>query len=456
MKKNYGNPILPLAEYIPDGEPHLFNERIYLYGSHDRAGGTSYCEEDYVCYSAPKDDLTAWHYEGVIYRKIDDPENKDGRKPLFAPDVTKGIDGRYYLYYALAGERFISVAVSDVPQGPFQFYGKITNDFGDVPKQGAAFDPAVYVENGQVYLYYGFSSFDNHLNSRFGIEENYGAYVVELDKDMKCIISEPKCVAYGGEYAKSTSFENHPFYEASSLRKIYGKYYFIYSSFQGHELCYALGDTPTGPFEYQGVIISNVDYGINGNTVFRNVKGNNHGSLLQIEDDLYIFYHRHTHGTHYSRQACVEKLNIDKTSGKIAQVGVSSSGVLPTLSTSNQIYPAAIACHMYHPNGVNYPYMIENEKESYITNIKTGGVVGYRYLDLSQQRNCKLIMRGSSGEVSVFADANCQFELFQISFTESFEWQEVQLVLPAYDYRSSLFFRFTVLEGIELLSLAFH
>ena len=41
--------------------------------------------------------------------------------------------------------------------------------------------------------------------------------------------------------------------------------------------------------------------------------------------------------------------------------------------------------------------------------------------------------------MSVFADANCQFELFQTSFTESFEWQEVQLVLPAYDYRSALF-----------------
>ena len=44
MKKNYGNPILPLTKYIPDGEPHLFNERIYLYGSHDRAGRTSYCD----------------------------------------------------------------------------------------------------------------------------------------------------------------------------------------------------------------------------------------------------------------------------------------------------------------------------------------------------------------------------------------------------------------------------
>ena len=58
--------------------------------------------------------------------------------------------------------------------------------------------------------------------------------------------------------------------------------------------------------------------------------------------------------------------------------------------------------------------------------------------------------------MSVFADANCQFELFQTSFTESFEWQEVQLVLPAYDYRSALYLRFTVLEGVKLLSLAFH
>ena len=33
------NPYLPLYEYIPDGEPHVFGDRVYLYGSHDRAGG---------------------------------------------------------------------------------------------------------------------------------------------------------------------------------------------------------------------------------------------------------------------------------------------------------------------------------------------------------------------------------------------------------------------------------
>ena len=35
MKQVY-NPYLPLWEYVPDGEPHVFGDRVYLYGS-DRA-----------------------------------------------------------------------------------------------------------------------------------------------------------------------------------------------------------------------------------------------------------------------------------------------------------------------------------------------------------------------------------------------------------------------------------
>lgn len=47
------NPFLPLNEYIPDDEPHVFGDRIYLYGSHDEEGGNTFCPLDYVCYSAP-------------------------------------------------------------------------------------------------------------------------------------------------------------------------------------------------------------------------------------------------------------------------------------------------------------------------------------------------------------------------------------------------------------------
>ena len=53
------NPFLPLNEYIPDGEPHVFGDRVYLYGSHDQARSDRFCVQDYTVWSAPVDDLTA-------------------------------------------------------------------------------------------------------------------------------------------------------------------------------------------------------------------------------------------------------------------------------------------------------------------------------------------------------------------------------------------------------------
>ena len=50
--------------YIPDGEPHIFEDRIYLFGSHDRFGGDGYCQEPYASWSAPITNLNEWNYEG--------------------------------------------------------------------------------------------------------------------------------------------------------------------------------------------------------------------------------------------------------------------------------------------------------------------------------------------------------------------------------------------------------
>lgn len=92
------NPFLPLDEYIPDGEPHVSGDRVYLFGSHDQEGGNRFCMLDYVCYSAPVDDLTNWRYEGVTYRAEQDPVYAGTGKPttLAAPDVVRGNDGKYY------------------------------------------------------------------------------------------------------------------------------------------------------------------------------------------------------------------------------------------------------------------------------------------------------------------------------------------------------------------------
>lgn len=67
------NPILPLDTYIPDGEPHVFGDRIYLFGSHDKEGGDKYCQEgNYMGWSAPIDHPTEWTSHGIIYEPSQD------------------------------------------------------------------------------------------------------------------------------------------------------------------------------------------------------------------------------------------------------------------------------------------------------------------------------------------------------------------------------------------------
>ena len=94
MKNQVFNPYMPSWEYVPDGEPHVFGDRVYVYGSHDEFNGAVFCLGDYICYSAPVTDLSDWKYEGVIYKKDQDPA-QDGRMVLYAPDVVQGKDGRY-------------------------------------------------------------------------------------------------------------------------------------------------------------------------------------------------------------------------------------------------------------------------------------------------------------------------------------------------------------------------
>ena len=60
------NPYLPSWEYIPDGEPYVFGDRVYVYGSHDIVRGETFCLGDYVCWSAPVNDPGSWRYEGII------------------------------------------------------------------------------------------------------------------------------------------------------------------------------------------------------------------------------------------------------------------------------------------------------------------------------------------------------------------------------------------------------
>lgn len=72
------NPFLPLDIYIPDGEPKVFDGRVYLYGSKDEFDG-EYCCHKFHVYSAPVSDLTEWTDHGPVLASTDEYE-KEGIK----------------------------------------------------------------------------------------------------------------------------------------------------------------------------------------------------------------------------------------------------------------------------------------------------------------------------------------------------------------------------------------
>jgi len=436
MKKQAFNPYLPLSEYIPDVEPYVFDGRLYIYGSHDLAGGEKYCPGDYMSWSAPIDDLGNWTCHGVSYRKTQDPTNKEGKKELWAPDVAKGNDGKYYIYYCLAFVPEIGVAVSDTPTGPFEFYGHIKYPenilAGKELNEHFPFDPGVLVDdNGKVYLYYGFSpAFELTPPSPESFEEkgeeapdfskivfSEGAMVVELESDMLTMKDEPKLMVPGGKISEGTGFEGHAFFEASSMRKVNAKYYFVYSSQLSHELCYATSDSPDKGFTFGGTIISNGDIGFKGNEKPVNMMGNNHGSIIKINEEWFIFYHRHTHGTESSRQGCAEKIQI-LPDGSIPQVEITSCGLNGGPLLGNGVYSSAIACYLtgntdmskiVYGNSLKevQPYIFEEDEElHYIANIGDEVKIGYKYFDIKEVSKMTLNIRGKAeGKITVILDS---------------------------------------------------
>lgn len=403
MKKQGFNPYLPSWEYIPDGEPYVFGDRVYVYGSHDYFNGHVFCLGDYVCWSAPVDNLSDWRYEGVIYPKCEDPFNKDGRMCLYAPDVTVGPDGRYYLYYVLDRVSVVSVAVCDTPAGKYEFYGYVHDKngvrLGEREGDEPQFDPGVLTEGNKTYLYTGFCG--------RGDKSRTGAMVTVLGEDMLTIEEDPVLVAPGCEYSEGTGFEGHEFFEASSIRKVKDTYYFIYSSVVMHELCYATSKEPTKGFTYGGVLVSNCDLHID---TYKPAElpmaygANNHGSIVEIADEWYIFYHRHTNGTWYSRQGCAEKLVICED-GSIPQVEMTSCGLNRGPLEGKGEYYTYIACNLFtdtpsvYVGDNRFPKIVQDgrdgdEEPGYITNIQNSATAGFKYFDCQEIKGMTIKIRG--------------------------------------------------------------
>ncbi|WP_051689131.1 family 43 glycosylhydrolase [Butyrivibrio sp. AE2032] len=414
------NPYLPLWEHIPDGEPRVFTyngeTRIYIYGSHDTMK-TEYCGPDYVVWSAPVDDLTNWTCHGECYRA------SDGGM-LYAPDVVQKGD-TFYMYAAESKGSVIMLAKSKTPWGPFT----------DPVKTELGFDPGILVDDdGRVYAFWGFCE----------------SYAGELNDDMCTLKKEtvrPHLIGHSKPFwIKEDDGHVDPvdgFFEASSPRKVNGKYVLIYSKRYEYNkpqsgvfgscngfLSYKWCDTPLGDYQPGGDISFNggeVITGPDGNGIMTYQWGNNHGSLMQIKDKWYVFYHRQTGCNEFARQGMVDPVDVavDKNGkifiGKITYENgepVSSDTVEMTSQGFNadgldafSIISAGYACHIY--DGTGKPNYLDNAEgtnkdvrrahispvyegdSSPVVDIQSGATVGFRYLDFGADGASEAVVTGT-------------------------------------------------------------
>lgn len=449
-RKQAFNPYLPGTEYIPDGEPRVFNGRLYVFGSHDVFGGNNFCLGDYVCWSAPVDDLGNWRYEGTIYRRNQDPRNRDGHQFMCAPDAVQGTDGRYYLYYQLSELAITSVAVCNEPAGQYVFYGYVQHDDG-IPwgeKKGDifVFDPGVLVDDDKrVYLYAGFSPKPGWFKTILKLRGNNveESVCMELLPDMKTVRVSEKPIVPGFQKAKGTEFEGHAFFEASSIRKVRGKYYYVYSSQLSHELCYAVSQYPDRDFHYGGTLISIGDIGYHGRTKPDNYMGNTHGGMAEVDGNWYIFYHRQTNRQKCARQGCAEQIRIQKD-GSVPQVEMTSCGLNGKPLAGEGKYEARIACNLYSAFGT-FPYEKAHEKDKknihpyftqskesgeenayqYIANMRDGSTAGFKYFLFERAVEITVTVRGSGEgvmEIRTGEEGKC---IGKIMLEQGHDWKTV-------------------------------
>lgn len=443
MKQAF-NPFLPLDVYIPDGEPHIFGDRIYLFGSHEEAGGETFCTLGYEFFSAPIDDLSNWTSKGINYRASQDALYSRERPYMYAPDVVQGNDGKYYLYYCLSGYQGrggyhgpISVAVCGTPDGKYEYLGVVKYEDGTTFNKFVCFDPAVMNDDGVIRLYYGtampngkyLSETEKRLSAD-SLKDIYGktreeicadpgvwgANMLTLCDDMLTVKTD--AVRIIPEKTEGTDFEGHAFFEGASIRKINNTYYFIYSSQLNHELCYATSKFPDRDFKFGGTIVSAGDVGLYGRkqSDSLNTTGTTHGSIACVGGQWYVFYHRLTHGSDYSRQACAEPIQV-KADGSIEQVEISSCGLNRKPLIARGRYPAVIACNitngsMPHISNRKYdkpiPMVTHRDNENFISGIDDKTTVSYKWFDFTE----------TEGKISLDIDAGAEGEILMIADDE--------------------------------------
>lgn len=294
------------SDYMADPSANVFNGRLYIYPSHDRDSGEAFDDDgghfqmrDYHVLSLDDVANGAITDHGVI---LDVDQVAWAEKQMWDNDVVEK-DGKYYLVFSAKdynGVFHLGAAVADKPEGPF-----IPQPH---PIRGSfSIDPCMFKDDdGEIYCYYGglwggqlqwYSltpqttepensvvmgpAPDKKTPMFLPADSNaVPSLVARMSADVLQFAEAPHPVVIvddNGEPLKAG--DPHRFFEASWMHKHNGKYYFSYSTGDSHLLCYAIGDSPYGPFTFKGVVLDPV------------VGWTTHHSIVKFNDEWFLFYH---------------------------------------------------------------------------------------------------------------------------------------------------------------------
>lgn len=279
-------------DYMADPSANVFNDKLYIYPSHDWDSGEAFDDDgghfqmkDYHVLSIDGDPMTAPVTDhGVI---LDVNEVPWAEKQMWDNDVVEK-DGKYYLIFSAKdynGVFHLGVAVADRPEGPFR-------PQPDPIRGSYSIDPCVFKDDdGEIYCYFGgiwggqlqWYKDNKALKNEYlpsGKENPLPSRVAHMTADVLQFAEPSRPVLVVDEAGEPLKADDpHRFFEASWMHKYQGRYYFSYSTGDTHLLCYAVGDNPYGPFTYRGELLQPV------------VGWTTHHSIVEYQGKWYLFHH---------------------------------------------------------------------------------------------------------------------------------------------------------------------
>lgn len=355
------NPVIQ-THFTPDPAPMVYKGKMYVYTGDDQPGFDFYTMTKWHVYSS--DDMVNWTDHGS---PISLESFSWARDRAWAAQCVER-NGKFYWYICaqtVDNNMAIGVAVSDSPTGPFKdALGKplVTTGTWD------NIDPTAFVDDdGQAYLYWG--------NSKL--------FYVKLNKDMTTyngpITEVPQSVeAFGGMRRPGKSDEvlqkqekfDDVYVEGPWFYKRNKQYYMMYAGMTNRTEClsYATSASPTGPWKYQGKIMT--DQPTNSFT--------NHGGIIDYKGKSYLFYHNALlpNGGSYGRATAIEefKYNAD---GSIPKITITKEGVNPVGNLNPYQKNEAETMAWSEKCSTS-----ENKKTGvYVSDIRTGGYTKVRAVD---------------------------------------------------------------------------